>query len=60
MEEDDDSNAAAHLHTRQLYNEKWEDQQVPELLARANPSTGLEQFCSVTPIMSLGFSCTKE
>ena len=60
MEEDGDSNLAAHLHMRQLYNEKWEDQQVPELLAQANPSTGLKHFCSMTPIMSLGFSCAKE
>lgn len=60
MEKDGDSNLAAHLHMRQLYNEKWGDQQVPELLAQANPSTGLKHFCSVTPIMSLGFSCAKE
>lgn len=53
MEEDGDSNLAAHLHMKQLYNEKWEDQQVPEQLAQANPSTGLEHFCLVTPITSL-------
>lgn len=58
--EDGDRTLAALLHMRRLNSEKCEDQRVPERLPRANPITGLEQFCLATLILSLGFSCAVE